>query len=908
MTHTRVHDDRPVADAATAGDSPSARRHPGNWRDLRTSLIIGICCLLLYNANGRAISAGDAIPARYLPFAILEHGTLVLDPIATVTAQGRKLPEDPQKLEGAFWMLPTSDGHRVSLYSIVLPVLISPLYVPAVVHVNRTGWTDARLDHVGRVMEKLSASLIAALSAALLFLVLRRRADTRIAVLLTVAYAFGTSTWVISSQALWQHGMAQLLIVGVMFCLTAPPTVPRMIAAGLFCGLIVGNRPPDAVLAAALGAYGLFWAGRRAPLFVIASIVPVALVLFYNVTVVGAAGGGYSLLGDLSFMRTDLWWVKRGIAGLLVSPTRGLLVFSPFFLFLALAWRSLPGSRAERGLTLAMGLGVLAQLLGYAMTDWRAGLSWGPRFLTDLTPMLIWMLVPIVVALGRYARAGFVATVAVAIAIEAIGAFTYTSVTDLPIFAAPVGKKELLPAWEWRNAPFIAGLSHGIAPPELLSEMRGTVDAFAVGDRYTDVVIAGDEVVATGWALAGRATPLQVGLSIDGGPPIAVRTFVDRPDVRRVFPGAAASGWRIPIDTAALSSGEHRVSLHLWASEKGETYFLGNRTLTVRAPERDLHAGFRTAVARIRTHQQAAGYWLTDFTTATRFGKPEPEMNTYLTSLLVDLLEPVADATLGESVERARQHLTAQIEATGLVRYHGLPEGPVIGRLGCKITPDTDDTALVWRIAPPENRESLSAALSTIETYRRPDGLYRTWLAPRDAYQCLDPGEDPNPADLTIQMHLLQLLATERPAAARALCEAVRSQIDQTDAWVYYRVAPLVPLLRTTDLERAGCSLDLPETRMRTGVPGQEIWMSVAQMLSQLSRPDGPQPDPDAIEAVLHEIAKDQFAIMRQHPPLLYHNDLSATVPRYYWSEDVGYALWLRLAVEGAGIAQPEAQ
>jgi hypothetical protein len=29
---------------------------------------------------------------------------------------------------------------------------------------------------------------------------------------------------------------------------------------------------------------------------------------------------------------------------------------------------------------------------------------------------------------------------------------------------------------------------------------------------------------------------------------------------------------------------------------------------------------------------------------------------------------------------------------------------------------------------------------------------------------------------------------------------------------------------------------------------------------------------------------------------LLYHNDLTATVPRYYWSEDVGYALWLRLA------------
>jgi len=39
----------------------------------------------------------------------------------------------------------------------------------------------------------------------------------------------------------------------------------------------------------------------------------------------------------------------------------------------------------------------------------------------------------------------------------------------------------------------------------------------------------------------------------------------------------------------------------------------------------------------------------------------------------------------------------------------------------------------------------------------------------------------------------------------------------------------------------------------------------------------------------------DDFARLRRSPPLLYHNDLSATVNRFYWSEDVGYALWLRL-------------
>jgi hypothetical protein len=45
-------------------------------------------------------------------------------------------------------------------------------------------------------------------------------------------------------------------------------------------------------------------------------------------------------------------------------------------------------------------------------------------------------------------------------------------------------------------------------------------------------------------------------------------------------------------------------------------------------------------------------------------------------------------------------------------------------------------------------------------------------------------------------------------------------------------------------------------------------------------------------------LAKEDFAALRQEPPLLYHNDLSASVPRYYWSEDFGYALWLRLYYE----------
>jgi hypothetical protein len=50
-----------------------------------------------------------------------------------------------------------------------------------------------------------------------------------------------------------------------------------------------------------------------------------------------------------------------------------------------------------------------------------------------------------------------------------------------------------------------------------------------------------------------------------------------------------------------------------------------------------------------------------------------------------------------------------------------------------------------------------------------------------------------------------------------------------------------------------------------------------------------------AIEGLLTRLGDNDFALLRTTPPLLYHNDLSATVSRFYWSQDAGYALWLRL-------------
>jgi hypothetical protein len=313
----------------------------------------------------------------------------------------------------------------------------------------------------------------------------------------------------------------------------------------------------------------------------------------------------------------------------------------------------------------------------------------------------------------------------------------------------------------------------------------------------------------------------------------------------------------------------------------------------------DLARSSRLALGVLTGRQQIPGYWLTSYTDEPRFERPRLEMNTFVNSLMIDILNPVANvAGVEHTLQRTRHYLTDQIEAGGLVRYHGRPDGPTIGTLGCAITPDADDTALVWRIAPGPRADLLPIALATLALFRTSDGLYRTWLAPTDRYQCIDQGKDPNPADVGIQMHVLMLLAQADPAAAHALCGALMRVINEDRIWVYYQIAPLVPILRQADLQAAGCSLQLPISRLQVTVPGQEIWVTAAQLLQRMSRGSEPVANSAEVIRVLRALSQANFSSLGQSPPLLYHNDLTASVPRFYWSDELGYALWLRLYFE----------
>ncbi|HVT17697.1 MAG TPA: hypothetical protein VHQ90_16155 [Thermoanaerobaculia bacterium] len=469
---------------ATATAAGNARRG-----DRRRALALAVLCCALYLANLRVISEGDSVPARYLPFSLWRHGSLSLDslsPLVTEVPPGKPF-------HTPYWLWRSPEGHLFSVYPIVTPLLLAPLYAPAAAQLWWRGWEQWRVADRAIEMEKLAAALLAAAGAGALYLLLRRRLPPRRAGVLAAAYALGTGTWSISSQALWQHGTAELLLILALLGATARASLAATLLTGLTCGLLAANRPPDALLAVAvLAALALerrqiTRPAAHAPLAALAAIAAIAAIaalaaavalapfLWYNFRVFGHLAGGYAAIGLASPHPFYHHPLLGGMAGLLVSPAKGLLVFSPFlaFLVLRLAPRAPEWNAGYRALDLCLALAAAGLLVFYARTDWRGGSCYGPRFLTDLLPALVWLLAPVVGRLRAAGMAAFALAVALSIAVEAVGAFCYPrGGSDSRLYPPSRPWGEIGPeVWSWRGAPVLVEARAGCAPPDLLPHL-----------------------------------------------------------------------------------------------------------------------------------------------------------------------------------------------------------------------------------------------------------------------------------------------------------------------------------------------------------------------------------------------------------------------------------------------------
>ena len=213
----------------------------------------------------------------------------------------------------------------------------------------------------------LTAASLTALAAGLVALMARAVGATSLqSVMAGCTAAFATGYWSVSSNQLWQHGPASAAVAGAVYsCMTN-----RRVLGGLGFAVAILIRPHLAIIAAVVGL-GLAASEKSfKPLLQVglASGLGLAALLAFNWWAWGelTVSGGYRATFTDAFLTNDMGWYAINVARSLIDPARGVLVASPFFLFL------IPGLRqAWRGAEPAVRYAALGSMV-YMLVQLRA--------------------------------------------------------------------------------------------------------------------------------------------------------------------------------------------------------------------------------------------------------------------------------------------------------------------------------------------------------------------------------------------------------------------------------------------------------------------------------------------------------------------------------------------------------
>ena len=436
-----------------------------------TAVRLVLLSFVLYNINLRSITSLDTYAIRHVPISIIKEFDLDLDEFSYL----QKYPdwmEAEDESKSAYYVRPVR-GNYMSTYPVMTAILAVPVYfLPVLLGLtdgqgSAMGYTQTEI--VATILSKLSSSAAVAFSVGIIYLTLLRLTGKKSALWIALLYAFATSSWSVSSQGLWQSSMSQpLLALALYFLLKTKGNARNVIYASFPLALAVACRPPTIIFAAVFFIYVIHHHRTQVGHFLVFPGIVAMLLLTYNLYYFETLVGGYSYLGTREFFTYPRW---EGFLGLLVSPSRGLLVYSPVLLFGCIGLVSTMYYRRKPVLTYAAVATVLTVLFYSTWTKWDAVFGFSYRFLVDLLPgMSLFLAVTWSWIFAQRWRIGlFVILALFSVSIQIIGSFFYPCGWSSTPVEASIHRERY---WDWKDPEFLRCLRAGPVDPDGLRVIR----------------------------------------------------------------------------------------------------------------------------------------------------------------------------------------------------------------------------------------------------------------------------------------------------------------------------------------------------------------------------------------------------------------------------------------------------
>ncbi len=299
------------------------------------------------------------------------------------------------------------DGHIYSYYPVATPLLVTPV----VWIVNKLYPLTHPTDFYGYLaqhapdertarLEKLVASGIVALAAAVMFLIARTRLGTIGSTTIALSFSLATSMWSTASRALWQHGPSALfLALALYLTLTSKGRGATFLLIGAILGFSYLIRPTNSLSVAFFGLYFVFTQRKQLWLYLLGLAAVLLPYIIDNWLVYGNLFPPYSY--QLFERMASPAMMAEALAGTLISPSRGLFIFTPLFLFscYGVYLTARKGSLSFRSIDLYLaGIVVMHWIVTSMFEDWGGAWSIGPRYFVDVVPFLSFFLIPVFAA------------------------------------------------------------------------------------------------------------------------------------------------------------------------------------------------------------------------------------------------------------------------------------------------------------------------------------------------------------------------------------------------------------------------------------------------------------------------------------------------------------------------------
>lgn len=386
-------------------DAPDAARSGSSENQLQWQMALSVFLVATF------VFAISPVVTNYDSFATLPTAVSIVNRHTLSLNAYRHM-----KVLASSYTVTHAKGHLLTSY----PWAVGLFAVPAVVvidlaHVVGGPSADSIVTQQSPIalqVQLWSASVVTGLACGALTLLAYRRlrgpAKTRRrwAMLCGFTFAFATSAWSTASRALWEHGPSILFLAIALLALDRlfprntqdhPSETNSLwppLLAGLALAAAVTMRPTNAV-ALVLGTILVLW---KTPARLRAAYVAGVLAVFIPWTLITLHSYGtllqpYDQASKLGLSPTFF----ESVAAQLISPSRGLFVFSPIVLVAiagaVTAWKRKSTTPLEVLSAVAIPCYVVAIAL---FPIWWAGTSFGPRFMTETLPFIFVLSIPFV--------------------------------------------------------------------------------------------------------------------------------------------------------------------------------------------------------------------------------------------------------------------------------------------------------------------------------------------------------------------------------------------------------------------------------------------------------------------------------------------------------------------------------